>query len=272
MRVVATICLALSLVACGGHAKRKRMAEIKQDLGAALIEKQQYRQALIELRKSIELDPENARTNYHLGYVYLYGFKKPVDAEKALRSAIRGSAEPYSEAHNLLGLALNEQKRYAEAIKEFEQALSNILYSTPQFAEQNLAQTLILQGKVDEGVRRLKRLLRRVPNLCGAYISLLDIGLKAGDSAMLAAYDPPFMKKCVRPEQIASRIQPDILRRAYRRAVARCGRRQDDQCAFELAQECTKRVPRTVGDTGPRCPAVKAPKPRAGFGGAKSVD
>ena len=29
--------LALSLVACGGHAKRKRMAEIKQDLGAALI-------------------------------------------------------------------------------------------------------------------------------------------------------------------------------------------------------------------------------------------
>ena len=33
-------------------------------------------------------------------------------------------------------------------------------------------------------------MLRRVPNLCGAYISLL-VGLERGDSAMLAAYDPP---------------------------------------------------------------------------------
>ena len=124
-----------------------------------------------------------------------------------------------------------------------------------------------LHGNVDEGVRRLKRLLRRVPNLCGAYITLLDIGLKAGDSAMLAAYDPPFMKKCVRPEQIASRINPATLRQAYRRAVARCDRRADEQCAYELAKECAKRVPRTVGDNGPRCPTAKAPKPRAGFGG-----
>ncbi len=269
MRSFLWVALALSLGACGGHAKRKRMAEIKQDLGAALIEKQQYRQALVELRKSIELDPKNARTHYHLGYVYLYGFKKPVDAEKALRLAIRASDEPYSEAHNLLGLALNEQKRYEEALKEFEQALSNILYATPQFAEQNLAQTLILRGKVEEGVRRLKRLLRRVPNLCGAYITLLDIGLKEGDAAMLAAYDPPFMKKCVRPEQIASRISPAILRQAYRRAVARCDRRADEQCAYDLARECTKRVPRTVGDSGPRCPTAKAPKPRAGFGGGQ---
>ena len=82
---------------------------------------------------------------------------------------------------------------------------------------------------------------------------LLDIGLKEGDSAMLAAYDPPFMKKCVRPEQIASRISPSILRQAYRRAAARCDRRIDQQCAYDLAKECTKRVPRTVGDTGPPC-------------------
>ena len=272
MRALAVVLIALSLVACGGHAKRKRMAEIKQDLGAALIEKQQYRQALVELRNSLELDPKSARTYYHLGYVYLYGFKKPVDAERALRAAIDVAEEPYSEAHNLLGLALNEQRRHDEALKQFEQALTNILYTTPQFAEQNLAQTLILQGKVDEGVRRLKRLLRRVPNLCGAYITLLDVGLKAGDSAMLAAYDPPFMKKCVHPQQIASRISPDILRRAYRRAVARCERRQDEQCAFDLAQECVKRVPRTVGDTGPRCPTAKAPKPGVGFGGSKQGD
>ena len=269
IRVVGTLSLALSLVACGGHAKRKRMAEIKQDLGAALIEKQQYRQALVELRNSVELDPKNARTHYHLGYVYLYGFEMPADAEKALRSAIAISKEPYSEAHNLLGLVLNEQGRYDDAIKQFEQALTNILYSTPQFAEQNLAQTLILQGKVNEGVKRLKSLLRRVPNLCGAYITLLNLGLKQGDSAMLAAYDPPFMKKCVRPKQIAGRISPAVLRSAYRRAAARCDRRQDEQCAFELAQECTKRVPRTVGDSGPRCPKAEAPKPRAGFGGGK---
>ena len=55
-----------------------------------------------------------------------------------------------------------------------------------------------------------------MPNLCGAYISLL-VGLERGDSAMLAAYDPPFLKYCV-GEEIASRIDPLVLRSAYRRA------------------------------------------------------
>ena len=243
------------------------MAEIKQDLGAALIVKRQYRQALSELRKSLELDVTNARTHYHLGYVYLYGFKKPKEAEAALRQALVHSKDPYSEAHNLLGLALNEQGRYDEAIPQFEQALTNILYPTPQFAQQNLAQTLLLQGKTAEGVRRLKALLRQVPNLCGAYISLLKVGLEAGDSAMLGAYDPPFMEHCVRPKQVAERIDPSVLRAAYRRAVARCTRKSDADRAYKLAKECTERVPRTVGDDGPRCPRVKRPKPRAGFGG-----
>jgi Tfp pilus assembly protein PilF len=243
------------------------MAEIKQDLGAALIGKQQFRQALSELRKSRNFDPSNARTHYHLGYVYLYGFKKPQEAESALREAIKQSEDPYSEAHNLLGLALNEQRRYDEAIVQFEEALTNILYPTPQFAQQNLAQTLILQGKTAVGVKRLKALLRQVPNLCGAYITLLDVGLKAGDSAMLGAYDPPFMSHCVRPAQVAERIDGAIRRAAYRRAVARCVGKSDLKCAFELASECTKRVPKTVGDEGPPCPTARPPKPRAGFGG-----
>ena len=263
------VALMLSLIACGGHVKRKRMAEIKQDLGAALIGKQQYRQALVELRKSVDLDPQNPRSHYHLAYVYLYGFQKPVEAEKALRTSISVSKEPYSEAHNLLGLALNEQRRYAEAIKEFEEALTNILYPTPQFAEQNLAQTLILQGQVEAGVRRLKNLLRRVPNLCGAYISLLRVGMEAGDSNMMATYDPPFMKHCVGPEEIAKRIDPPALRGAYRRAVARCQQRENAECAYTLAKECLARVPVTVGDTGPRCPQVRRPKPSAGFGGRR---
>ncbi len=266
-RLAWLLALSVTLGACGGHAKRKRMAEISQDLGAALIVKQQYRQALGELRKSVELDPENARTHYHLGYAYLYGFQKPKEAEKALRLAIKHSEKPYSEAHNLLGLALNQQQRYDEAIAEFETALTNILYPTPQFAQQNLAQTLLLQGKTAEGVRRLKALLRQVPNLCGAYISLLKVGLEAGDSAMLNTYDPPFMSYCVRPEQVAQRIDPAVLRAAYRRAVARCKHTSNASCAFELAKECAQRVPRTVGDQGPRCPRAARPKPSAGFGG-----
>jgi tetratricopeptide (TPR) repeat protein len=243
------------------------MAEIRQDLGAALIVKQQYRQALGELLKARDLDPENARTHYHLGFVYLYGFNKPKEAEKCLRDALEQSTEPYSEAENLLGLTLSRQGRYEEALKAFEHALTNILYATPQFAHQNLAQTLILMGRQAEGIRRLKRLLKQVPNLCGAYQTLLDEGLKAGDSAMLAAYDPQFMKFCIRPAQVAERIEVSHRRAAYRRAVARCRSRSDHACAFELAQECKKRVPYTVGDEGPACPKASKPKASAGFGG-----
>lgn len=259
--------VSVHFIACEGHAKRQRMAEIRQDLGAALIIKQQYRQALTELLKSRDLDPENARTHYHLGFVYLYGFNKPKEAEECLRAALEQSSDPYSEAENLLGLTLSRQGRYEEALKSFEQALTNILYATPQFAQQNLAQTLILMGRQAEGIQRLKRLLKQVPNLCGAYQTLLEEGLKAGDSAMLAAYDPQFMKFCIRPAQVAERIEAPQRRAAYRRAAARCRARSDRACAFELAKECKKRVPRTLGDEGARCPSAAKPKTRAGFGG-----
>lgn len=232
-----------------------------------MIAKQQYRAALSELLKSVELDSTNARSHYHLGFVYLHGFNRLEQAEQCLRTALSVSKTAYSEANNLLGLILTRQGRYPEAISQFETAMANILYPTPQFAEQNLAQTLILMGKKGEGVRRLKVLVRRVPNLCGAYQSLLDVGLRDGDANLLALYDPLFMKHCVRPSQVAERLDAAVRRAAYRRGVARARRRADAKAAFALATECRARVPRTVGDSGKACPIVRAPKPDPGFGG-----
>ena len=80
MRVVATICLALSLVACGGHASG--WLRFAATTGAALIEKQQYRQALIELRKSRELDPKMPGPTIISVTSTCMASRKPVDAAR----------------------------------------------------------------------------------------------------------------------------------------------------------------------------------------------
>jgi Tfp pilus assembly protein PilF len=65
-----------------------------------------------------------------------------------------------------------EEGRFAEAIPYFERAMANLLYTTPQFAEQNLGWSLYKTGKVESGIAHLKNAVTTAPDLCGGYYYL----------------------------------------------------------------------------------------------------
>jgi tetratricopeptide (TPR) repeat protein len=257
--LVALLCVGLS--GCFATAEHNvKRAQAKNDLGQAYIAKQQWRPALRELLDAKRLDPTDPAVRYHLALTYFYGFERATEAEQEARAAIRLRKNTYSEAHNLLGLVLNRLGRSKEAIKQFQRALENLLYATPYFAEQNLAQTLILIGQKADGIRRLEALLKTRPYLCGGLHTLIAEGLKDPKSGLIEEHDPAFMKHCVRLKNVQKRIPKPDLRRAYRRAVRRALAATNRKLALELAKECRGRIARAADEPRPSCPKVPRTK------------
>ena len=248
--------MAFALSACFGHGERnQRLGEIHRGLGVDFMSKREWRQALGELRAAKNYDPGNAEVRYSLAFCQFYGFKQAHAAEEELRQAIKLKAD-YSEAYNLLGIVLNDVGRREEAIEAFEAALNNMLYRTPFFAAQNLAQTLVLMGREDEGMKRLRLALKGNPNLCGAYLSLLDLAKRRKDRKTLKRYDPEFLTRCVRNPKAGERLPREVRRDAYLRGIKRARSAQDQQGIKDLTQECRARVPRRDDERGPDCPKL----------------
>tara|TARA_Y100001934_G_scaffold251036_1_gene313855 strand:- start:311 stop:1087 length:777 start_codon:yes stop_codon:yes gene_type:complete len=243
----------MGLCGCFGHVKRdQRLGEIHRGLGVDFLSKREWRQALGELRVAKNFDPKNPEIRYSLAFCQFYGFQQSGPAEAELRAAIEMKPD-YSEAHNLLGIVLNHVGRREEAIESFETALNDMLYKTPFFAAQNLAQTLVLMGREEEGMKRLRLALKGNPNLCGAYLSLHNLAQARADQKTIDRYDPEFLKRCVRNEVAAERLPRETRRRAYVRAIGRARAEKDRQAIKELIAECRERVPRKDDERGPDC-------------------
>ena len=254
----------VSLTACFGHNQRnQRLGEIHRGLGVDFMSKREWRQALGELRAAKNYDPKNAEVRYSLAFCQFYGFQRPGRAEQELRQAIALKSD-YSEAYNLLGIVLNHMGRREEAIGAFETALKNMLYRTPFFAAQNLAQTLVLMGREEEGMKRLRLALKGNPNLCGAYLSLLDLAKRRRDQKTIKRYDPEFVTRCVRHPQAGERLPNEVRRQAYLRAIKRARSQRDQTMMNTLIEECRQRVPRRDDERGPDCPKGS---PDGAFGG-----
>lgn len=140
-----------------------------------------YREALAELLKAEQANPEDADTQYALGLTYLYGFKRYQESRDHLDRAIK-LRKDFSEAENVYGVTLMEEGKYQEAIPHFERAMANLLYSTPQYAEQNLGWAMCKSGRAEDGLGHLQHAIEVAPELCGAYY---QVGLCYSDQNQL---------------------------------------------------------------------------------------
>jgi type IV pilus assembly protein PilF len=128
----------LCLTACATSIETKEQALVHMRMGDSLLQERRPTQALSELIKAVDLDPNNPLIRNMLGVAYLEkGMFGPatIQFQKAL------TLDPgYMEVHNNLGSALLKNGRVEESIKEFNLALNHPLYSTPHFALFNLGQ------------------------------------------------------------------------------------------------------------------------------------
>jgi type IV pilus biogenesis/stability protein PilW len=139
-------------------------------MGVTYLDQRNLPMAMRELAKASELDPENAEVDMALGLVYQARGDMP-KAEEHLRKAI-GKRPDYADARNNLGIILAGRQAWDEAIREFEAAAANVMYTTPERAYFNLGEAYRVKGEPANAEAAYRRALRANELYAPAYIAL----------------------------------------------------------------------------------------------------
>ena len=136
-------------------------AKIKDDalLGRMLLEHGRPWEAIEELRRAVESDPDRAATHVELGRA-LESVDHRVDAAEEYRIAIRKQPD-LAEAHLDLADVLAADGKLDDAIRHYEIAVG--LLPGRADAHFSLAIALLARERTDEGVAELERTLALAP-------------------------------------------------------------------------------------------------------------
>ena len=169
------LCLFAAILAgCAGpSANRKKEADARMRMGVTYLEQRNLPMAMRELAKASELDPDNPEVDMALGLAY-QARGDLSKAEENLRRAIDKKPD-YADARNNLGIVLAERKAWDEAIREFEAAAANVMYTTPERAYFNLGEAYRAKGDPARAEAAYRRALRANDRYAPAYIALAGI-------------------------------------------------------------------------------------------------
>lgn len=161
----------LGASSCGPTLKqRKEEAAIHYRIGAVHLNDKNYTEALKELTQAVEKYPDDA--NYHnaLGLAYFYR-KMNREAIASMQKAVELNPR-FSEAHIALSAVYLEEGRWDPAINEAREALSNIFYSTPEYAYFNIGRAYFNKGDYAGAIESYKKALGANPDYAVAYYNL----------------------------------------------------------------------------------------------------
>lgn len=161
--------------------KEQQGAEIHYNLGVNAQQAGEMRGALAEFETALSLDPGFAEAHNAIALLLNNAFGRSDDAIAHFRRALELRPN-FSEAKVNLGVVLSQQSRYDEAIKLFEEALNDMRYPTPYFAEGNLGWALYKKGNLTEAIDHIRSAVTMEPKFCQGYRNL---GLIEGDNGHL---------------------------------------------------------------------------------------
>jgi len=143
-------------------------AELRTELAAGYFERGQYDVALEELAAALGFDPTYPKLYSIYGLVYTELGDKP-KAEQNFRKGLE-LAPTDSEIRQNWGWYLCTHGKPREAIAEFEAAIANPLYRSPEVALINAGKCSVLIGDLAQADRYLRRALALKPaNSIAAY-------------------------------------------------------------------------------------------------------
>ncbi len=153
-------------------------------LGQAEFEQGKTQQAIESLKKAIGMDPKLAEAHNYLGIVYLQQSDAP-RAAKYLKKAV--DINPYyTDAHNTLGVAYKELGKYGRAQAEFETALKDKTYPTPEKIHLNMGHLYLAQSMYPEAIRSFEQALTIRPNYLRGILGLGLAYQKSGRAELAA--------------------------------------------------------------------------------------
>ena len=213
----AVIVLALALAACASksptqappqpepapvkaqEATLQQRAQQHADLAAGYYQRGQLDIALQELAEAQRLDPTNARVYNIYGLVYtVMGDRQK--AEESFRQAL-ALAPNDSEIHHNWGVFLCSTGRARESIPEFEQAIRNPLYKTPETALINAGKCSVTLGELAKAETYFRQAMTVSPNnpIAAYNLALLAFREKRFDDAR--AWMRPVMQQQTPPPE-----------------------------------------------------------------------
>lgn len=139
----------------------QQRSQLRTDLAAGYYERGQMDVALEELGEAVRLDPGNARAYNIYGLVYTF-LGENAKAETNFQRGL-GLAPQDSEIRHNWGWYLCTHGRARDAMAEFEAALSNPLYRTPEIALVNAGRCATSFGDVKGAETYFRRALASAP-------------------------------------------------------------------------------------------------------------
>lgn len=164
----------LILVGCSSGppvvSSEKKKAELYYQHGTEKLVNKDYTQALDLLLKSLQLNPQDAKTENNLGMAYY--FKKQIGkAKEHLAKAIKLDPKNSDARNNLASIYL-ETGEYNLAEVEFQKILDDLLYTTQYTTYYNLALVNLKKNKTNVAVEYLKKSLKENEDYCPSYYLL----------------------------------------------------------------------------------------------------
>jgi len=220
----------------------------KLDIGEHYLANAQWAEAVGALQPLVKDMPKNPAVHHGLGLAFMY-LERYELAETSLKTATEVDPS-FTMAKNSLATLYMMQGRCAEAAVLLNDVITDFMYPTPEFAQDNLAKAEHCLGKSAEAITRLRRLVLAKPQFCRGYLTLADISSAAKVPEVTIQACDEFQNRCEMHEKIGKLVSPENRSLCYlRKGMAHAAEGDYDAARQSLArcdslgvygQECRK--------------------------------
>lgn len=227
-KLFSAFCLALLFQGCAHivSEKDKDQSVIHYEIAVQnLVKSPQV--ALKEADDALKFDPGNADA-WHIKALVLHkSFQRLEEAQTAYAKALE-LKDPFSEARTNLGGLYMDQKRYDDAIAQYELALSDVNYRTPYIPQGNIGWAWYRKGDSKKAIEQLKAVLTVNPKYCLGEVWLGQVYEAQNNAAESCKYFGRYREHC--PDQ------PDAWQRDGM-CLANAGDKEGASKAFQICAD-----------------------------------
>ena len=255
LAILAAGCTTTGDTVDGRKVDEKEAAHANMQLGMAYLQQGNLVAAKEKLDRAEQQDPHSFEVHWALASLS-ERLLQPTEADRHYQAALR-LAPQNGEVSNTYGVFLCRAGKVAPALKLFDDAFNNQLYSTPWAAATNAAICLRSDKRDADAVPYLERALIRRPDYAAAVVELADV--------QLLLNKPDAARVAVDRFLAIGRKSPDVYLVAVRVALKQGDRVAADTYARLLRRDYPSspqsRELQQLLQPAPPAPAAAAPAP-----------